>query len=867
MNLKNRLLTFSSVLILTLLVSLAFPIIAFADDETPPPASTGEPALPSEDEAASQQEPDVAEIMEALPPDTELVVLGNEGEALPLASQEAADVILSDPDPMWCPQGQTPGTDVLLDGIQDCTNSFNRFTTASGLINTLEGGSYSGPGTIYVSSGNIAGADQGKNITLNGTSLTTLSATDLTIQGGWDFGSDSVNNRSVFVNSTLEIKNWTGNITVNDLKFELASGIGGDGLTIKNITGNVTINNIVITDSDEDDGLFVNNIDGNVDVNDSKFTDNAGNGATIQNATDVTITGSEFRRNDKGLEVSNVDIINLNDVLAQNNDLQGADLSAYTSVTVYGGSSFNKNSRQGLRADAYTVDISDSEAVDNGTDGTDRSGFRADGYDVTLSNVYAADNGLFGANIHAANSATIEDGSLFEYNDGNGLNVFSDGSITLKDVTASNNDGNGADLDNGCGCMTGDITISSSVFNENDESGLNAYSAGNITLNSVTANDNYYNGAWLDNTYGSGNVSIYDSTFDDNVEDDEDAGLNVDSNGFVTLSNISASNNGGDGVNIGYDSGFYGNPYYVGWTGALIEKSVFNDNWGVDDDWGWGLYLEYGIGDVTIDDVTAARNLYNGLFVGTTGNVTIKNSQFIDTDDDDGIELDIDGNAVICDTTISGNDEYGLDADDVSGNLTLNNVTFTNNGSGPADDYFYGGSGTVTIGSVGCIPSSGGGSGKSGSGLPGSIIPVTGGGSAEFNCELFSSTTLMLTNGDSVTFKCPISGSGALSPLGSDALPGGLPEGVTYASGLNAVPSPAGSDTALDGQVVISFIIPEGQESADFAILYWNGSEWVDLKDATFEDGREVVNGGSNTGDGHFQAVTNFSGTFILVTK
>jgi len=865
MNLKRRLLVLSTISILILLVSLAFPIIALADDDIPPAAAAEEPAQPPSAET-SPQEPTVADILEELPEDTDIVVTNEEGEILPLASEEAADAILSDPDPMWCPQGQTPGTD-LADLVQDCTNSFNRFTTASGLINTLQGGLYTGPGTIYVSSGNIAGADQGKNITLNGNSLTALSSYDLTVQGGWDFVSDSVNNRSVFVNSTFEIKNWTGNITVNDLKFELASGVSGDGLIIKDIDGNVTINNVVITDSVSDDGLFINHVDGNVAVNDSKFTNNAGNGATIKNATNVTVTESEFRRNNKGLEVSNVDTITLNEVLAQNNDLQGADLSAFTSVTVYGGSSFNKNSRQGLRADAYTVDISDSEAVDNGTDGTDRSGFRADGYDVTLSNVYAADNGLYGANIHAANSVTIEDGSLFEYNAGNGLNVFSDGSITLKDVTASNNGGNGADLDNSCGCLAGDITISSSVFSENYESGLNAYSAGNIALNSVTANNNYYNGAWLDNTYGSGNVVIYDSHFDGNVEYDDDAGLNVDSNGFVTLSNVTASNNGGDGVDIGYDSGYFGNPSFVGWSGALIENSVFNNNAGTNDSWGWGLYMEYGIGDVTIKNVTASGNLYEALFVGTTGNVTIKNSQFTNTDDDDGIDLDIDGNAVICDTTISGNANYGLSAGSVSGNLTLNNVIFANNGSGPADDYFFDGPGLVTISSEGCVPSSGGGGGKGGSGLPGSIIPVTGGGSAEFNCELFSSTTLVLANGDSVTFKCPISGSGALSPLGSDALPGGLPEGVTYASGLNAVPSPDGSDTALDGQVVISFIVPEGQESAELAILYWNGSEWVDLKDATFDDGREVVNGGGKTGDGHFQAITNFSGTFVLVTK
>jgi hypothetical protein len=90
---------------------------------------------------------------------------------------------------------------------------------------------------------------------------------------------------------------------------------------------------------------------------------------------------------------------------------------------------------------------------------------------------------------------------------------------------------------------------------------------------------------------------------------------------------------------------------------------------------------------------------------------------------------------------------------------------------------------------------------------------------------------------------------------------------MEYVSGIQAVQSPDGSDKALNGQVIISFLIPENMQSADLAILYWDGSQWMDLKSASFTDGRAVINGGYVTGDSYFEAITNFSGNFVLVAK
>src|SRR5690606_34889701 len=73
--------------------------------------------------------PSVAEIIESLPEDTDLIVLDEDGEALPLASEAAAEV-LGGGDPQWCPVGVTPGA-------ASCSPSFATFTGAGGLIEWL----------------------------------------------------------------------------------------------------------------------------------------------------------------------------------------------------------------------------------------------------------------------------------------------------------------------------------------------------------------------------------------------------------------------------------------------------------------------------------------------------------------------------------------------------------------------------------------------------------------------------------------------------------------------------------------------------------------------------------------------------------
>jgi len=147
------------------MLGLAAPSVAFADDGTPAeapagesageatpestpaveaPSSEPEPAEPAQEAPAPEGEaaqPEVvAEIVESLPGNTHLVVLDDAGEAMPLASEEAARVILGG-DPMWCPLNVLPGG-------AGCTAGATSFLGTNGLLSQLLG--KTGNGTVYV---------------------------------------------------------------------------------------------------------------------------------------------------------------------------------------------------------------------------------------------------------------------------------------------------------------------------------------------------------------------------------------------------------------------------------------------------------------------------------------------------------------------------------------------------------------------------------------------------------------------------------------------------------------------------------------------------------------------------------------------
>jgi hypothetical protein len=91
----------------------------------------------------------------------------------------------------------------------------------------------------------------------------------------------------------------------------------------------------------------------------------------------------------------------------------------------------------------------------------------------------------------------------------------------------------------------------------------------------------------------------------------------------------------------------------------------------------------------------------------------------------------------------------------------------------------------------------------------------------------------------------------------ASGFPGKLPKGASFINGLNTRvfqngqsvdPLPAGA------QITIEFLIPKDELNFSLAILFWDGSQWVEVPS-------------HKTADGFLSATLDHGGMFILIKK
>jgi len=477
--------------------------------------------------------------------------------------------------------------------------------------------------------------------------------------------------------------------------------------------------------------------------------------------------------------------------------------------------------------------------------------------------------------INWENDVTVND--LYIHDDGTGfgagLAVQTTGNITLHHVKADNNEYDGARLDNTASTSGASITIGSdslgnSEFSGNASDGLEAISNGDISLSGVTADDNTDFGAFLVNVADPPSITITNSHFDANGED----GLDAISNGDISLSGVTADGNTFTGAvlnDIGIDptitnSQFDGN----GYDGLVVLSLGDTTLTGVtaDDNDGTGALLKTG-GNITVTNSDFSINGSDGLDAGTfAGDITVTNSSFSTNGSDGLAAFTPSGDITISGVTASGNAEdgifiqqvldptdlvtcsvasnnggYGVDSDLAEGTtLAFDGVTFSGNGSG---DY----NGLPIIGtSIKC----GGGKSSGASGLAYDTVNVTSGTTYAPDCINYIGTNFVLPNGNRVGLPCTSSsGKTSLGDQGGSNLPGPLPNGSTFQSGLNFT-----TTSSLTGSATVSFPVSQFPKGSKFAILYWDGTKWVNL-------------GGSINQAGFFSVDTNLTGVFVLVTQ
>lgn len=887
------------VVILVVLLQLATPGLALAQDEVPP--VTEAPVDPGTGETPPVEEPpSVPEILEEAPPGTEIVVVGENGVAEPLATVEAA-AIIANSDPVWCPVGALPGDPTCTTNQADVTILLAYLLDPDS--DPLTPTPYTGAGTIYFQNGTYGGAEP--TITFANTALPAL--TNLTLEGGWDLGTNTkVSGGSTTFTVPVTV-DWAADVTLQDLVFQPGAATPAS-LYVATSGGDITIDNVDV----------ISNPGGNGAVLDTAYITGPAIGDML-GAGDVTITNSEFTGNlssanpaavsGVGLFVTANGSVSLNNVVADSNGNTG--LYVDNCLDFFGVGC--------VPNDDVTVNLSEFDV--NGGNGI----YVDSGGSIVLDNVSADANGANGATLandeaHGAGNDVTVTTSTFSGNDNYGLYVQSAGNVTIgdataavvPDVTANNNLYNSGVYVT----TTGNVAVQRGSFDGNGlglgGDGLTLEVQGNITLQDVTANSNRWDGAYLV-TQGTSAVTLTNSDFHYNGE----YGINAHSqDGDITLSTVTANYNAikgayldaactctGDifvnGGSVFAGNGSYG-LYAVTQQGNITLDNVTVDGDGdpsptiVDPTTSIGAFLiSYGGGVITVQDSNFANTTGYGLeVVGTFGGpgpaIQLTDIMIRDNGDDGAhllsgwvfgcfgpmnIEAAVDGG------TYQNNASYGIyAAPGPAGVLTLSGaITFAANTNG---DTF------VDLFDP-CVPEPP--KPPEPPSLPVNVVevPDTGGTPVEVNCDDFSATVLILPNGDEVRYTCPGGGMFIIHHLNQGELPAPLAVGPRFVAAMGVDVSQDGAPKIVEeegGYFLVTFQIPANMADEQFSILYWDPTaksgegDWIELPRDRFrgesyplhpetpEDEMLILRGVRQQGN-TVTVKVNFTGTFVLVAR
>ena len=562
--------------------------------EEAPPA---EEVLPVEEPAAEAapleeappvEEPVVEEIpLEETAPEAAaeepLVLVDGEGEPLTLATEETAE-LLETGDPYflsgtiqyaWVYEAVGCASVTPLPGYTlSCTEVTDGDDIFAPILTEIKGGKKPNDGKIYVEAGTYNGYVfiDGENypttlgvlnglIGLDGSALTTLHGTVDVVkaQAGFTLSGFTIDGSAVFTDNK-------GTLTLSDLDVQCVDCTG----------------------------IEIDYHNGAVVLSDVESSDNGYNGMWInhpQGVYPVTITNAEFDDNGQvspdrgGLFVTNKGTVTLNGLSASRNGYLGAMIDTNGAVSVKN-STFIDNEETGLY-----VNVPSSSAV-------------------TLENVQAASNGQ-------------EDG-------GSGIQIGAGGTVTARNVIAFWNDTHGMYIHNAGLLVPTTVSIYGSSFPVNNMNGLMIEVKGNVLLSGVYntsgnggAGVNVNTCLWT-GTACSGTGTVTMTSPGPNTSDfayNSSYGVSIDSAGAVTLTGISAKNNGQSGVSVVNN--------YPGKTGGVTIKSLpfvpsgtpqsaFSDNGD------YGIFIRsngaVAISGYAENTMRVDRNTYGGICIscGTT---------------------------------------------------------------------------------------------------------------------------------------------------------------------------------------------------------------------------------------------------------
>jgi hypothetical protein len=195
-----------------------------------------------------------------------------------------------------------------------------------------------------------------------------------------------------------------------------------------------------------------------------------------------------------------------------------------------------------------------------------------------------------------------------------GIYIETRGTVVLNNTHSSYNTGRGLYIKNRDAEFSRLVRINNGTFVENGYHGIEVRSAGAITLSNLTASQNGGRGALLSNeilnlpAQVAQGVTVIKSTFDGNTNE----GLYIESKNKITLTSINASGNGADGIRAGNQGAPLASAIVLTGTNRLLHNG------------GRGSAL-LSNGIVTVSGVSALWNSNTGIFVTSGPGINVSN--------------------------------------------------------------------------------------------------------------------------------------------------------------------------------------------------------------------------------------------------
>ncbi len=530
--------------------------------------------------------------------------------------------------------------------------------------------------------------------------------------------------------NTSDYWNYSNNFTNYGLNIESNGAVSvsyyyssntRSGLRIENRAagnGAVTLNNIN-SYNNTNEGVFIRT-NGNTALSNMQVYQNGG---ALQNGIDIQVDGN-----------GTVSLTNITAYSNRNHEIQVVSHRQITAklLTVYDYTGVDTGSAVVLTTDGGGVSILDpvlkdyyGDTVWNTMPESNQTALviNASG-DVVLQRV-SVNSSDAGHGIQMITDGKVTLTNIFTASNFlDGLNVDAGGSISLTSVEARQNSIHGAFLVNDHPGSTGGVTVNTSIFYSNygasPNAGLVVRTNGAVLFNQVDASNNSGFGAYVTVTDPStASVTINKSVFTSNDGDD---GLFVQNRGNITLNGVTASDNSAVSANgisldnhlgtgtvsvlatLGANTFFYNRLHglaILSSNAVVIINVTANEN---RDGTGIGVNTTTaaaGLGTVTITGVVVKLNEIAGIAINSNGSVTLSSIECISNGlgggGSAGIDISTTGgyNVLVQNSLVSGNGKEGIRANLIAGKTLTVKKTF------------YMGNGRTVIGSKNLDPVSG----------------------------------------------------------------------------------------------------------------------------------------------------------------